>query len=117
GPGHEEGARQMNEHEDDLLLEPERYELLSEVPVPLDLGRRDFFRVVGAGIVVACLLDESPAQRPKGKGGRFGGGQPRELGAWLHVAADSKVTVFTGKVEVGQNIRTSLTQVVAEELR
>src|SRR5439155_1943584 len=27
------------------------------------------------------------------------------------------VTVFTGKAEVGQNIRTSLTQVVAEELR
>jgi isoquinoline 1-oxidoreductase len=27
------------------------------------------------------------------------------------------VTVYTGKVEVGQNIRTSLTQVVAEELR
>ena len=27
------------------------------------------------------------------------------------------VTVYTGKVEVGQNIRTSLTQAVAEELR
>jgi isoquinoline 1-oxidoreductase len=27
------------------------------------------------------------------------------------------ITVFTGKVEVGQDIRTSLTQVVAEELR
>ena len=34
-----------------------------------------------------------------------------------HIAADSKVTVFTGKVEVGQNIRTSLAQQVAEELR
>src|SRR5262249_13489534 len=30
---------------------------------------------------------------------------------------DGKVTVFTGKVEMGQNIRTSLTQQVAEELR
>src|SRR5207244_12304706 len=30
---------------------------------------------------------------------------------------DGGVTVYTGKVEMGQNIRTSLTQAVAEELR
>ncbi|MFO0809165.1 MAG: molybdopterin cofactor-binding domain-containing protein [Gemmataceae bacterium] len=39
------------------------------------------------------------------------------MAAWLHVGEDSGVTVYTGKVEIGQNIRTSLTQVVAEELR
>jgi isoquinoline 1-oxidoreductase len=38
------------------------------------------------------------------------------LGAWLHIDEQGAVTVYTGKVEVGQNIRTSLTQVVAEEL-
>ena len=50
--------------------------------------------------------------------GRRGGGQPRpkELAAWLHIGEDGTVTVFTGKVEMGQNARTSLTQVVAEEL-
>ena len=42
---------------------------------------------------------------------------PKDVGAWLHIAADGKVKVFTGKVEVGQNIRTSLAQQVAEELR
>src|SRR5262249_60421133 len=36
---------------------------------------------------------------------------------WLGIGAEGRVTVFTGKVEVGQNIRTSLTQQVAEELR
>src|SRR5580700_3022633 len=41
---------------------------------------------------------------------------PQEISAWLHVGEDGSVTVFTGKVEVGQNIRTSLTQAVAEEL-
>ena len=40
-----------------------------------------------------------------------------EIGAWLHIAEDGAVTVYTGKVEVGQDIRTSLTQTVAEELR
>src|SRR5262249_6710057 len=38
-------------------------------------------------------------------------------GAWLHIAESGAVTAYTGKVEVGQNIRTSLTQAVAEELR
>src|SRR5256884_214581 len=42
---------------------------------------------------------------------------PKDIGAWLHIGEDGKVTVFTGKVEVGQNIRTSLSQAVAEELR
>src|SRR5262249_44504432 len=35
----------------------------------------------------------------------------------IHIGEDGKITVFTGKVEIGQNIRTSLSQVVAEELR
>jgi nicotinate dehydrogenase subunit B len=42
---------------------------------------------------------------------------PQRIDAWLRVEPDGTVTVFTGKVEVGQNIRTALTQVVAEELR
>jgi len=39
------------------------------------------------------------------------------LDSWLRIHRDGTVTVYTGKVEVGQNIRTSLTQAVAEELR
>ena len=42
---------------------------------------------------------------------------PQDVGAWLHIGQNGEVTVFTGKVEVGQNIRTSLAQAVAEELR
>ena len=40
---------------------------------------------------------------------------PKELGAWLHISATGEVTAFSGKVEIGQNARTSLTQAVAEE--
>jgi len=36
---------------------------------------------------------------------------------WLEIAADGRVVVYTGKVEVGQNVRTSLAQAVADELR
>ncbi len=73
---------------------------------------------------MVCLLDSADAQPPGGGGGRRRGGgggaggqaAPQDIGAWLHVGEDGKIKVFTGKAEVGQNIRTSLSQAVAEEL-
>ena len=82
------------------------------------MRRRDFFAVLGGGIVV-LLVDDSDAQE-SGGGARRGTNQAaprRRSSAWLHIGEDGAVTVYTGKVEVGQNIRTSLTQAVAEELR
>jgi len=102
----------------DVPCEPERYELYESSPT-WEWDRREFFRIAGTGLVVALLFNETAdAQRP-GQGRQRGGGQnmPQEIGAWLHIGEDSLVTVYTGKVEIGQNIRTSLSQVVAEELR
>jgi nicotinate dehydrogenase subunit B len=80
------------------------------------MRRRDFFAVLGGGIVV-MLVDDSDAQEAGGGARRgFNEPAPTALSAWLHIGGDGKVTVFTGKVEVGQNSRTSLTQAVAEEL-
>jgi isoquinoline 1-oxidoreductase len=102
----------------ELYLEPERYELAAEPAYRFALTRRDLFKVLGGGILILCALDESGAQESGGGRRRGGGGEtPQELDAWLHIGEDGAVTVFTGKVEVGQNIRTSLSQAVAEELR
>ena len=81
-----------------------------------DVDRRRFLAVLGGGVLV-CLA--APAARGQESGRSRGGGRelPQEISAWLHVAEDGRVTAFTGKVEMGQNIRTSLTQQVAEELR
>ncbi len=100
------------------LLEPERYELQADALYRFEVDRREFFKVLGCGVVVLFLLDVSMAQESGGgrRGGR-GRGRPSEISAWLHIGENGVVTVFTGKVEVGQNIRTSLTQAVAEELR
>src|SRR5206468_11968595 len=38
------------------------------------------------------------------------------LDAWIRIGADGHVTVFTGKVELGQGIVTALAQIAAEEL-
>ena len=108
----------MNDQIPELLLEPERYELHATPPYRFDLDRREFFKVLGCGVVVLFLMDTVLGQESGGGGRRNGRGQvPSEISAWLHIGEDGTVTVFTGKTEVGQNIRTSLTQAVAEELR
>jgi nicotinate dehydrogenase subunit B len=81
------------------------------------MNRRDFFVVLGGGIMVLLEgeVDEVYAQETGGPR-RGGGPVPVEIGAWLHIGETGEVTVYTGKVEVGQNARTSLTQAVMEEL-
>jgi isoquinoline 1-oxidoreductase len=80
-----------------------------------ELDRRDFLKALGGGLLI-CLTHTSSLAQESGR--TFGGHElPKELSAWLHIAADGQVKVFTGKVEVGQNIRTSLAQLVAEELK
>ncbi|MHB1556481.1 MAG: xanthine dehydrogenase family protein molybdopterin-binding subunit [Isosphaeraceae bacterium] len=104
-------------------IEFERYELREGPAYHFALDRRDFLRGLGGGLLVLYLLDrESPDAEAQESGGRLRGGfgrtpAPQDVGAWLHIGEDGKISVFTGKAEVGQNIRTSLTQAVAEELR
>jgi nicotinate dehydrogenase subunit B len=105
---------------------------LSPVPEQPDDGsapdwkaaRRDFFRFLGNGGIVVLHCPEqgeaAPSAPRESDGGRRAGpgrSLPREIGAWLYVGEDGRVTAYTGKVEVGQDTRTSLTQAVAEELR
>src|SRR5216683_6208684 len=98
--------------------EPERYELTSAPLYHFDLDRRDFFKFLGAGVLVVSVLKQTAWSQESGRARPWkGDSPPREIDAWLHIGENDKVTVYTGKVEVGQNIRTSLSQGVAEELR
>ncbi len=79
------------------------------------VSRRDLFKLLGAGLVVGCY---APTVLGQESGRRISErDNPTDLASWLHISGDGKVAVFTGKVELGQNIRTSLAQQVAEELR
>lgn len=109
---------------DDDSIELERYELLAEPAYQFnfELERRDFFKLLGGGLVLIFTIDALGSQesgRQAGESGRrrTGASTPNDIGGWLHIAEDGSINVFTGKVEVGQNIRTSLAQAVAEELR
>ncbi|HKW75703.1 MAG TPA: molybdopterin cofactor-binding domain-containing protein [Terriglobales bacterium] len=78
------------------------------------VNRRDLFKLLGAGLVVGfCSRTVVPQESGRAQEHEV----PDDLASWLHIGGDGKITVFTGKVEMGQNIRTSLTQQVAEELR
>ena len=81
---------------------------MSEWPV---LSRRDFFRLAGGGIAVSVGSLTLPAV-----GEDRGPHYPEDVDAYLLIGADGRVTVFSGKIEMGQGVMTSLAQMAAEEL-
>lgn len=78
------------------------------------VDRRKFFKLLGGGLAVVFVFEDVFALAASDD---ITGLVPEgQVGAWIHIGADGVVSVFTGKVEFGQNIRTSLAQQVAEEL-
>ena len=79
------------------------------------LTRRDFLAGLG-GIVLSFTL--VPTVGLGQDAVRLPGSLQtnRTLDAWLRINTDGSVTVFTGKVELGQGIVTALAQIAAEEL-
>ncbi len=75
-----------------------------EADYRLTVSRRDLGRL-GFGLVFLLFR---PSAVP---------GQPIRIASRVLITADGTVTLMTGKVELGQGPRTSMTQVVAEELR
>lgn len=76
------------------------------------IDRREFITAVGGGVVV--LVSVGPSALLAQDRRRV---YPEDLNAYLRIAGDGRVTVFTGKIEMGQGVMTSQAQMVAEELR
>ncbi len=76
------------------------------------VDRRAFLKMVGGGIVVLVTarpvsLLAQDRRRPV---------YPDDINAYLQIAQDGKVTIFSGKIEMGQGVMTSQAQMAAEEL-
>src|SRR5581483_4147401 len=73
------------------------------------MNRREFI-VTGGALIVSFALPASAQKLP--------GSLDKEalLDAWLRVGADGRITVFTGKAELGQGIKTAILQIAAEQL-
>ena len=100
-------------------IEIERYELFDAPNYNFHFDRRDFIKAFGLGIVFIVPAARALAQqRGQGESGRGAPNQslPNDIDAWIHIDEKGEVTAFTGKVEVGQNTRTTLTQSIADEL-
>jgi nicotinate dehydrogenase subunit B len=82
---------------------------------PLDLTRRTLLAGGGA-LILSFSLSRALAQdapKPPLPGDLK---KAPYLDSWIRIGSDGKVTVFTGKSELGQGIKTALQQVAAEEL-
>jgi isoquinoline 1-oxidoreductase len=75
------------------------------------LSRREFFGRVGGGIAVLVALE--PASLLAQGGRRL---YPEDFNAYLVIGNNGRVTVFSGKIEMGQGVLTSQAQMLAEEL-
>src|SRR5450631_1908478 len=75
------------------------------------LDRRSFFKRVGGGVVV--LVASGPGALLAQQSQRL---YPEDFNAYLVIGVNGRVTVFSGKIEMGQGAMTSQAQMVAEEL-
>jgi isoquinoline 1-oxidoreductase len=109
----------MSNVEGKLFIEPERFEFSAAPFHQFELARRDFFKILGAGIAVFAIAKDALAVQETAPGHRSFHNEelPKDINAWLHVGEDGSITGFTGKAEIGQNIRTALAQTIADELR
>ncbi|MFD1950291.1 molybdopterin cofactor-binding domain-containing protein [Sphingomonas arantia] len=84
-------------------------------------------RDVLGGLLVGFTL--APAARAQTGGGEGSGGPPTvapdlpgtlaqfpDLDAWIRVAPDGRIIVFTGKAELGTGVKTAMAQLAADEI-
>jgi isoquinoline 1-oxidoreductase len=80
------------------------------------IDRREFVQWLGGGILVVVNLPMTSVLSPREEAQRRQRGYPEDINAYLHIAHDGAVTLYSGKIEMGQGAMTSLTQEAAEEL-
>ena len=89
---------------------------MKTIHVNSEITRRQFLKATGAlvvafGLPVTVRAQSAPALHTSG-----GPLPPGQVDSWLIIGKDGRVTVMTGKVELGTGVSTSLRQIVAEEL-
>ena len=96
------------------------YDIDSEAPETWGfvqtIDRREFLRLTGSGLLVACVVDGLFGRTGLSAFQGRGGATPTDVNAYLHIGANGRVTCLVGKIEMGQGASTSLPQLAAEEL-
>ncbi len=100
----------MSDESDDLSI------VFTDIPASFALDRREFLKIMGGGIVILFSTGEFSGLQEPARQRRFGRPLPDDFNAFLRIAEDGRVSCFTGKVELGQGVITSLAQMLADEL-
>ena len=82
----------------------------------LIINRREFLELAGSGIFLFFVIGELPAFAQEGPGRRPPVDLPTDFNAFLRIGPDGRVSCYTGKIEMGQGVITSLAQELADEL-
>lgn len=80
---------------------------------PVNFDRREFIKRLGGGIIIVFSLSHlalREEEEPTNKG------DVPDFNAYLRVKEDGAVDCYSGKIEMGQGINTSLAQTLADEL-
>ncbi len=86
---------------------------------PSPVSRREFLKrssVLGGGIVIYFSLGNTSAWAQREDFSPLLANVTTDFNAFLRIGTDGRVTCFTGKVEMGQGIITSIAQMLADEL-
>jgi isoquinoline 1-oxidoreductase len=77
------------------------------------VSRREFLKIAGGGIFIFMTIGDIPvwAQERQGRPA-----PPKDFNAFMRIGEDGQVSCFTGKIEMGQGVITSLAQMLADEL-
>jgi nicotinate dehydrogenase subunit B len=78
----------------------------------IQMNRREFLKISGGGIFILFAIKDMTAFAQQ----RDQHNLPTDYNAFLRIGEDGRVTCFTGKIEMGQGIVTSLAQMLADEL-
>jgi len=84
----------------------------SDITTEFTLDRREFLKIFGGGIFIFLTIGDLSIAEAQRRGGRL----PSDFNAFLRIGEDGRVSCFTGKIEMGQGVITSLAQMLADEL-
>jgi isoquinoline 1-oxidoreductase len=76
------------------------------------MNRREFITIAGGGIFLFFTIGDLSVLAQQGPGRNL----PTDFNAFLKIGEDGRVSCYTGKIEMGQGIYTSLAQMLADEL-
>ncbi len=88
----------------------------SDIAAHFPLSRREFIKLLGGGIIIFFSFGDSAALQQERRRRSFGQRLPEDFNAFLRIGEDGRVACFTGKIEMGQGVITSLAQMLADEL-